>query len=58
MENTSIYEKNEYRFELDNVLLKVHVYKDDEYCDCVDISCKMDNFYFMSFCREYLLKNK
>lgn len=53
-----IQEINDFKFELDNDLLKIHIYKKDDYFDCIDIDFKMDNFYFKSFCKEYAIKNK
>lgn len=48
-----------FKFELDNDLLKIHIYKKEDYQGFIDLDCKLlDNFFFESICKEYLNSNK
>lgn len=47
------FEINGFKFELDNNLLKIHVYRNGEYHDFIDISSKLQRADFQSICKSY-----
>lgn len=47
-----------FKFELDNDLFKIHIYKKEDYQGFIDLDCKLlDQSYFESRCKEYINLN-